>query len=824
MAQKNTTTALSANAKAIVDAYIHQNIFEPHRAKALVIGLYSRRKNANQEIISVLKESIPTYPLSFTEEEFAILDKEYNEIVKYCHNFIVGLEKAEVNAGNVHFPSELVELCSKIIASTEEDSLYLPFAGYCDMAFALEAKSVSGFEANLSSVAFSKILFDAYGINGAISSSDTFAPKFEGGEYYDHIISFPPRLSSKDNRQIAQYTLDLLRGGLSDGGDMSLILPQGDLSSLHWTSFRRYLMENKTKFNVLTISLPAVFMPVTGVKYSLMFIEKRENPDGTFFFMDADRQEFFTVSKENRKQPQLKVESILESLKVRDERYVREIDTENNFLVNYHSFSPSRCFVYNDLPKLTDGADYFKLGDLVDDLREEGCMDSDFEMQGLPQRYVRTSHLFDDYMSCSIDYDAISLAPDHYNYFPSVYSAYANGGFAAYVNGTIKVGQISGMYNPNGFFTNNPHSNSKLIGVDPYVAHFAPKRYGKAQLDYVLRELTKQYVIQQAKKLAVGTVMQQMRSEDFFKLKIAVPSIERQDEILKQDRIAAVEKAGVKVDELNEKFRKDIHMMKHALGQTVFNLSNWMQVLNQARKKGNGILDEKAQIGGLVKVSTGEVFDNIEIAIKVLSRQVSSFDVGYGMKVSQFSLADFIDKYIETHPRPNVKYDFASAQYRADYEVPNVDVDDSDPNNLKVIEIPGEPVVLKGEALDYVEFPEEALSIIVDNIVSNAVSHGFKDPEKVYTIHFEFKPEGTSYILSISNDGEPLPADKDPEDVFVLGHTSGGGDHAGIGGYQVRSLMEDFGGKAEIVSTPGEEFKVTYKLTFTKTNLIDLTL
>ena len=26
MAQKNTTTALSANAKAIVDAYIHQNI------------------------------------------------------------------------------------------------------------------------------------------------------------------------------------------------------------------------------------------------------------------------------------------------------------------------------------------------------------------------------------------------------------------------------------------------------------------------------------------------------------------------------------------------------------------------------------------------------------------------------------------------------------------------------------------------------------------------------------------------------------------------------------------------------------------------------
>lgn len=824
MAQKNTTTALSANAKAIVDAYIHQNIFEPHRANALVIELYSRREGADQNIIALSKSGLLPCAFTLSEEELDLLESEYSEVVKYCHKFIVGLEKAQLNAANVHFPTELVELCSKIIVSSEEDTLYLPYAGYCDMAFALDAKSVSGFEANLGSVAFSKILFDAYGINGTISSSDTFAPKFEGGEYYDHIISFPPRLSSKDNRQIAQYMLDLLKGGLSDGGDMSLILPQGDLSSLHWTSFRRYLMENKTKFNVLTISLPAVFMPVTGVKYSLMFIEKRENPDGTFFFMDADRQEFFTVSKENHKQPQLKVESILESLKVRDERYVREIDVENNIFFGKHylySFAPSRYFVYDDLPKLEDGFEYHSLGELVKNLIIPGMAESDLQYGRRPGRYVRYSCLHDNYMSCGIDYKAISSAP-----IPSsAYNAYANGGYAAFVNGRIKVGQISGMYSDSGRFDDcDPYSDSTIIYVDNNVAHFAPKPNGAAQLDYILRELMSDYVLEQAKKLAYGTVKQEMRHNDFFKLKIAVPSIERQDEILKQDRIAAVEKAGVKVDELNEKFRKDIHMMKHALGQTVFNLSNWMQVLNQARKKGNGILDEKAQIGGLVKVSTGEVFDNIEIAIKVLARQVSSFDVGYGMKVSQFSLADFIDKYIETHPRPNVKYDFASAQYRADYEVPNVDVDDSDPNNLKVIEIPGEPVVLKGEALDYVEFPEEALAIIVDNIVSNAVSHGFKDPEKVYTIHFEFKPEGTSYILSISNDGEPLPSDRNPEDVFVLGHTSGGGDHAGIGGYQVRSLMEDFGGKAEIVSTPDEEFKVTYKLTFTKTNLIDLTL
>ena len=62
-----------------------------------------------------------------------------------------------------------------------------------------------------------------------------------------------------------------------------------------------------------------------------------------------------------------------------------------------------------------------------------------------------------------------------------------------------------------------------------------------------------------------------MRSSDFYKLKIAVPSIEIQDEILKQDKIDAIAEAGAKINEINEKFRKDVHMMKHSIGQTLAN-------------------------------------------------------------------------------------------------------------------------------------------------------------------------------------------------------------------------------------------------------------
>ena len=824
MAKNNTTTALSANAKAIVDAFIHQNIFEPHRANALVIELYSRRRGADQDIIAQAKSNLLPCSLTLTEEQYLVLDAEYNDVVKYCHTFIVGLEKAQLNGSFTHFPTELVELCSKIIPSKEEESVYLPYAGYCDMAYALDAKTVTGFDVNPSLVAFNSLLFGAYGRDGGITISDSFSPEIIEGQKYDHIISCPPHLSAKENRIIAEYAQELLQNTLSDGGDMSLILPLGDMSSLSWTSFRRYLLQNKTEYNVMTISLPAVFLPVTSVKFCLMVIEKTKNPDGTFFFMDADRKEFYTESKENRCQPLLKVDSILESVRVLDERYIREIDVEDNVLFGKHyilSFSPSRYFVYDDLPELKDGFEYYTLGQLTDNLHIYELDSVNYQFPRSSGKYIRSSHLSDSYISCQIDYDSVSDAP-----IPdSAYSAYANGGFVAFLNGKIRVGYISGRYSTNGRLEDNdPNSIGEIIDVDNRVAHFALKRNGKAQLDYILRELTSTYVINQAKKLAFGTVRQEMRYEDFFMLKIAVPSIERQDEILKQDRIDAVAKAGIKIDEINEKFRKDVHMMKHGLGQTVFNLGNWMKMLGYARKAGNGLVDDNAEIGGLIKVKVAVIYNNIEAALKVLNRQITTFDMGDSMKETEFSLTDFIDKYIEEHPRPHVRYDFPSQRHRVDANIPQVDVDDTDPNNIKVIEYPGEYVALKGEAMDYIIFSEEALAIIFDNIVSNAVAHGFTDPDKEYVIHIDFEAEGTNYVLFISNNGDPLPAGKDPSEVFVWGKTEGGKEHAGIGGYQVKDLMEHFGGQAEIISTPDEEFTVTYKLTFTKTNLIDLSI
>ena len=831
MAKKNIT--LSAEAQAIIDAFVSDNVLNPMSLYNLVGELYSRRENARQDIISSVKDLLMSSPLGLSEANLTILEAEYINVLKYCHDALAKIEGLYSDKP-FHLPYEFCDLISRLIESKKEDSVFLPLAGYAEMAFHMDVKSISGFEFNSWAWAFDNIFLDAYGINGEIKRQETInddslevlLSEQLTGARYKHVVSFPPHISTKEDKHIAKYMQYVLENEVEEGGDMCLILPLSYLTEGPWSSFQRFLAQNSMSYNVAVISLPSILLPVTTMKVGMLIIEKSHNADNTFYFMDADRPEFFpefyySFATDPAPRHYLKAELILETLRHNDIHYVKSVYVDDVLKEN-PTFAPARFFFDEDLPKLREGFKYIQLKSLIVDQTHP----SEYNKDGyvLPQRsgkYIRISHLYDNPLMCTIDYSNIIEAPIPF----SAYAAYANGGYAAYLNGKIKVGKITDMYSSNGRDDlNNPNSDSTVVKIDNSVFHFVPKTNSGVLLDYILRELMSDYVLAQAKRFAFGFTKQQMLKRDFLQLKIAVPSIEVQDEILKQDKIDAIAKAGAQLDEMSDKFRKDVHMMKHGIGQTVFNLGNWMKMLNYARKVGNGVVDDSSEIGGLVKVKVADIYDNIDAALRVLNRQINTFDIGTGMQTSKFSLTDFIDKYIEEHKRPHVRFDFPSQQHRAEADVPLVDIDNSDGNDMKVIAYPGEFAVRKSEANDFIEFSEKALDIIFENIVSNAVAHGFTDPDKEYVIRFDFVPEGTNYVLTISNNGAPLASDKVASEIFVWGKTYGGKDHAGIGGYQVKDLMEHFGGKAEIISTPEEEFTVTYKLTFTKTNLLNINL
>lgn len=84
------------------------------------------------------------------------------------------------------------------------------------------------------------------------------------------------------------------------------------------------------------------------------------------------------------------------------------------------------------------------------------------------------------------------------------------------------------------------------------------------------------------------------------------------------------------------------------------------------------------------------------------------------------------------------------------------------------------------------------------------------------------------YVIRISNNGTPLPKEVNPEDVFLYGFstslnesTKDGKVHHGLGGYDIRNILKKYKASVKIISTPNEEYTVTYVLTFTQTDLCD---
>ena len=826
MAQ-NYTYTLSEKSQSIIKTINPHNVAGQYNW--IISSLYALKEGADAEIIHTLNVDVERFSSSVSPEDLSTLQAEYANVVRFCYDKAKAGELKIYNDGlPLEIPSDVVEFCKKAIDPKAQDQTFIPFAGRCEFALAFDGKC-SGFEISRRALAFDRILLEAFGSDMELEQIDVLCPDSDSSKQYDHIVSVPPFMKGKDEKSIVAYFLSLLEANLKEGGDMCVILPLSATYSITWQPFREYLVKNSHSFLTVVISLPALFSPGTSIKCCMFLIEKKDNPDGNLVVFEADGVDFQYAKAPNPLGVSLKTETILETLSILDDRFVKVvIPDESN---RQYPLVPSRFFVEKELPVLKRGEHFARLCDLVSKVQVESYRSDKIYDRNLmgTELYIRFSSLSDNYMSCKIDISKIPLAPARYMTHITEEAGY----YASFLNGVIRVGflpqrteteeeywkrALRGDYDPVSYW----------IGIDGGVFHFRIKVDGEALPGYILRELMSDYVTAQAKRLAcletkTGLALYE---SDFFNLLIVVPSLEEQERILEQDKIDAIKKAGVDLDELNEKFRKDVHMMKHGLGQTVFNLGNWMKMLNYARKAGNGIVDDKAEIGGLVKVKVADIYDNIEAALKVLNRQITTFDMGDSMEKTEFSLTDFIVKYIDEHPRPHVRYEFPLQQHKTYVNVPIKGIDgieNIDLDKLEINEYQGEEyVALECDDMDLAVFSKEALTIIFENIVSNAVAHGFTDPDKEYVIHFDFKAEGSNYILFISNNGAPLPAFKDPSEVFIWGKTNGGKEHAGIGGYQIKDLMEHFDGKAEIISTPDEEFTVTYKLTFTKTNLMDI--
>ena len=814
---------LSHKAQEIINSYI-ENKRKQHGPLylsniELMVSLYSIMPNAKSNIVNLLRPYNVILSDHLSDSDINILKSEYKEVIKYCFENPNIRRINSIDKSKKFIPMSLIDLCMELTQPKPNSDVYVPYSGNGGFAYRLENCEVEGFESDAELWAISQILLDSITLNHSIKFCSKPADNNKKYDYiYTSLLGFRT-LSS--NKEYDTMLCHLITNQLNDGGELVCFVPEQSLYLPEDTHVRKLLMES-CQYSLTIITIPGKFLVSPVRDASILYVKKDYKEELTLIDLS---EELLWEKLRGHRNYRPNIPLIIDAIAKGDKRYVWTGSYDQ--LSSHINLHPSQYILEQNRPKPKSGERAYRLDELIevidpvvdenvkylvdtirllrkndptvqnwsDKQREE--FDTEVKAQEAKGiRQIGYDSLSDNYLNCVVDYQDIPIVNDVYAHLAPISTECL---LLSTMGDDVKVGRLQGA------------SGDMAVSLD-CVLPFRVKTEIVSE-NFLLRSLLSESVQQQVEILGRTAYWRQaITRENIHSIVINIPDKELQDEAFREDARQYLAEADRKLLEQYDDFRRDIHMKKHAIGQTLVNFSTWWTNLQQARREGNGVVSDTAIVGKVSKYEVRAIYDIIDGIVKILTEQVNKFDRGYKMQKECFNLSDFINDYITDNPSTMFVYEFEPYIPKPSCEVKPDNTREEDSQN--------------GEGC--VDFPKEALKIIFDNIVSNACCHGFGDDRNDYVIRIELTCEGDSYVVNISNNGAALYSDElDPKEVFVYAGTSKRGlnvskdgvhQHCGIGGYEVKQLMCEFGGSAEFISMPDEEYPITYRLTFKMSN------
>lgn len=772
-------------------SFLHRGHGIVRTGKSLIASLYCIKEGANPEIIDSVKSITVDLKKEMSESEIHLLQENFPEVIRSCYNDDMTSSRVEV------LTQDYIDLISGVSDFSKTERILLPLGEICIAASFPQCK-FDIIETTKVGWGIAHIISDILNLDVRIYNSFDELPEKE----YAKIIAIGESYINNENDTIDRI-ISCLDNKLKEDEDAILLLPRRACYSNDWIDLREFLANNTKKYLTACLSIYIEQKYTVFGDECLMVITKNSTAslqeiDNSVILGDFSGGEFMFIDPIAGPDG-LKVQAIIESIDKGDRSHIRVVDIDK--LDNGYNFLAARYFREDALlmkpqkaEKLTELRDIVKVYQPINFFNK---MISDSGADTV--KVISPRNLSKNHLACNISLQEIASKE-----LDSEHLSVANGGYYSLFNNKALVGKIL-------------DHNEDIIGISDEVIHFEIKDYNRCSLDYVLKELTEDYAVKQARCFTNGLEIEGLLSiEDFLSIQIVLPSLNEQNEILRKEGEKGFSHLEREREATLKEFKEDMHMKKHAIGQTIFAVNNWMKLLSLARKEGNGAICDTDVIGKRHPVTVAEIFDNLEASMKRLKTQISTMDTGSQFTPTQIGVGSFIKNYISTHPRSEFQYvDLTNALATHDLPVIN-----EESGNFEISD--NDFILRKGDDLYFINFPEEALTIILDNIISNACSHGFKDDGKDYYIRFIIDVSGKDLTLIVSNNGEPLHKELDANGVFKYGNTTGNSldGHYGIGGYEIWKLMKDFNGTTEILSTPDLNFTVSYKLTFPLSNYV----
>ena len=269
---------------------------------------------------------------------------------------------------------------------------------------------------------------------------------------------------------------------------------------------------------------------------------------------------------------------------------------------------------------------------------------------------------------------------------------------------------------------------------------------------------------------------------------LSIPSIKVQKEQIEDARLLQKimdDKNRAKEVLFNQKeWLNEAHIRntKHRLSNDISPLAHSIQKLHNYMEKSAGHIHRDDVLSKKTGWTVGSLIDNMLASIKTIENTVSDFtNIRKYTDTSKICISEFLCNYCKNLPQK--------------YSVPFS------------VETKGLDVCAK------IEISQTALTDMLDNIVGNAVRHGFvKEGYNEYVISFDMEITNSGMCrLSISNNGKPM-FERAKDIYFERGSFVGPTGHTGIGGAIVKDVCDQFNGRVSI--SENEKYPVVIVVEF----------
>ena len=321
----------------------------------------------------------------------------------------------------------------------------------------------------------------------------------------------------------------------------------------------------------------------------------------------------------------------------------------------------------------------------------------------------------------------------------------------------------------------------------------------KVNAEYLVSELTQDYVKEQLRYKAIGGPVKLLNLKDLISLDILVPmgddTLQKQETIVVNRKNAYLEEIGIKLSDLKDKrhdeYVKNLRQRKHRIQQLMNEFGPAFSLLNSCRMEQNGLLRDEDVVAPRTGETVADYFRKLQTILENVEDLITNLvDKDHWSKPSPVEIIQYVNSLPDNHISD--KYDFQITDVRT-FDIIN--------------EAEDVPTI--------VEINKDDLDTVFDNIIANAVKWGFNDSNrKDYSIHIEIDDtiidNKQAIRITISNNGSPIHKSIDRTRFFDWGYGTG----TGIGTWQLKEIIEHYGGTIWLNEYPDDidGFQTEYEI------------